>query len=188
MTGIGKATAEGVPVRAAVLAVSGVTDASVEINDTSGVVNGVAGYSMRVVALGGADADIAQAIWNSKRLGGGTSGAVTETVTDDDGEDHSVKFSRPDPQLIDVEIALQTTSEYPSDGNDQITTIVQEYIDGLGIGVDVSHPGLISTIYTQVPGIFELVLTMAINPGSPTADTISIALNEYAQYNTLMFL
>lgn len=187
MTGDGKATAEGVPIRAAVLAANGVTDAAVEINDTSGTVNGVPGYHIRVTALGGTDEAVAQAIWNSKRLGGGTDGAVSVVVTDDDGEDHTVKFQRPSNILINVEIALQTTSLYPVDGNAQISTIVQDYIAGLGIGVDVSHPGLFSTIYSQVPGIFEMVLLLAVDPASATPDTITIDLDEISVFNDLTF-
>lgn len=186
MTGVTKATAEGVPIRAAVLDVNGVTDVSVEINDTAGTVNGVPAYHMRATVAGGVDLDVAQAVWNSKRLGGGTEGAVSVVVTDDDGENHTVKFQRPTNALLDVEIQIQATAQFPLDGSNQVTSIVTDYVGGLGIGADVVQPELYALIVSQVPGITQMVLGLGINPDPPVPETIEIGLDEISVLNSLL--
>lgn len=185
LVGEGKATAEGVPVRAAVLAVTGVTDVTVEINDTNVIVNGVAGYSMRVTADGGLDSDVAAAIWNSKRLGGGTSGLITVVVVDDDGENHSIKFSRPSVVPIQVDVTVTAGSGFPVDGQALVQAAITDFINGLGLGVDVSHPGMISAVYTSVPGITEINLLLDEEPGTPTPNTYPIAKNQKAGVGTI---
>jgi len=74
-----------------------------------------------VYQLGGStdrDQDIAQAVFASKPAGIQPHGDISKTVTDSQGFDHTIKFSRPDE--IDIYLILDLTIDsdiYPDDGD-----------------------------------------------------------------------
>ena len=75
------ATGPADAVEAALLAVTGVTDAIVVENDTNGPVNSVPAYSLQCIVNGGAAADIAAAIYSKKAPGCGLYGGQSYTLT-----------------------------------------------------------------------------------------------------------
>lgn len=170
---------------AAVEAVAGVTEVrgfenSTDVEDD----NGLAPHSVLVVVLGGADADIAEAIWEAKAAGIATNGAVTEAVTGADGNTHDVSFDRPsDVEVyVTVEVYRGGPSAWPSDGEDQVEAAVLEYGDALTIGADVIVRDIDQTI--DVAGIrrTEIYVGLSASPGEQ--DDITIAPTERAVFDS----
>lgn len=114
-------------------------------------VDGVPGKAFEAVVLGGEDADIAEQIFNSKSAGIEAYGTTTETVTDSQGFDHTIKFTRPTEKTMMVEIFTTIDAdEFPSDGADQIKQAVVDRADELqGIGDDV----ILTKYYGAINGI-----------------------------------
>ena len=176
---------------AEVRSVSGVTQAVVLENDTdSGPdANGLPAHSINAIVVGGADADIAEAIFLKKTLGATPFGTTTVVVKDNQDNDHSISFSRPTVIPIFVEVNLTTFSGYPVDGDAQIAQAIIDYAEGnlvetrgFSLGDNVIH----SEIYTPVntiPGhtVDSLYIKLTDPPTGSTAD-ITIAVNEASQF------
>ena len=80
-------------VEAALLAVTGVSDALVVENSTSGTVNSVPARSLQCIAKGGAATDIAQAIYSNKGPGCGLYGAASYVITRVNGLPVTISYS-----------------------------------------------------------------------------------------------
>ena len=125
-----------------VLAVTGVIDAYVTENYTATtVVNGdytLAPNSLYVAVVGGANADIAKAIWSKKAPGCGYNGNTSVTVYDSSSgysppyPSYNVKFEIPNPLLIYFAVKLSNNSFIPSNSN----TLIQNAIIGAFAGTD----------------------------------------------------
>ncbi len=181
LLGIGNATIEAI--RADILAVSNVTDSLVFENDLDVTVAGRPPHSVEVVAVGGADQEIVEALFDSK-AGGieefGTTGPLV--VTDSQGTDHNVFFSRPAERDIWLEIDFTVDAEFPSDGLTLAEDAVLAYGVPLNIGEDVIvYPKLVGSL-DAIPGILDMVIRIAdtVDGGgdpSPTLDN-NIAISE----------
>jgi len=131
------------------------------------------------------DQEIAQAIFESKCAGIGTSwgnasggNQVSKTITDTMGISHTIKSAR--PASIDIYLGLYnftTNSDYPTDGDVQLKTALAAWGNTLGVGQDIIvYPSLIAQIAT-IPGITDFVIridTSAIS-GSSTDDNIDVS-------------
>ena len=117
------------------------------------------------------DQEIAQAIWDSKPAGIESHGDVSKTVTDSQGFDHTLKFSR--PVEIDIYLILDLTidSLYPADGDTQVENAMVEWGNDLGAGIDVIVFGTNSLVaqLNAIPGITDVVVKVGIAP-APTLD------------------
>lgn len=85
-------------VRAALVAVSGVSKVTVTENAANRTVNGVPAKSLWCIVQGGTDAAVGLALWTAKAGGIGTYGGptpTTVTVTGEGGFTREVKFQRP---------------------------------------------------------------------------------------------
>lgn len=82
-------------VRAALVAVSGVSKVTVTENATNRTVNRVPAKSLWCIVQGGTDAAVAKALWTAKAGGIGTHGNTTVTVTGEGGFTYDVSFQRP---------------------------------------------------------------------------------------------
>lgn len=179
----GAGTAEAI--RSDLLAVDGVTAALVFENTTE-VTDGFGrpAKSFEAVVEGGTDADIAQVIWDDKPAGIATYGTETVVVTDSQGFDHDVKFSRPTTVDIWVELDLTTTAAYPVNGDDLVKAAVLAYGDALSLNDDVIvYPSLVAAL-AAVPGIIDVVVRVgtAVNP--TLDDNVEIDTFEVASFDT----
>jgi uncharacterized phage protein gp47/JayE len=131
---------------AAVTDVSGVTSCTV-VEGTGN--NGVPLGYLRVVVLGGADNDIAEAIFTHKAGGiltyGDDSGTYSDTVT---GNTETVYFDRPTDVNIYIIVEIRKDADYPTDGDDQIKTALTTYFGTLQIGDDIEWSRLFTPINT----------------------------------------
>lgn len=109
--------------------------------------DGIPGKAFEVLVLGGDDQEIADQIFASKAAGIEAHGSETETVTDSQGFDHTIKFTRPTEKTLLVEVFLTETDDYPADGDNQVKTNINTMADAdLGIGDDV----IISRFYEPI--------------------------------------
>jgi uncharacterized phage protein gp47/JayE len=119
--------------------VVGVVDAVVFENDLDIVVDGLLPHSIRAVLRGGASADIAQSIFETKAGGINTNGAVVTQVLDSQGVEHPIRHDIA-TELVYHLIAVVEVDPQAFDavgGIDAIKAAIKLYIDALGIGGDV---------------------------------------------------
>ena len=115
------------------------------------------------------DQEIAQAIFESKPAGILPHGDVSKTVTDSQGFDHTIQFSRPTEIDIWLELDLTVDALYPADGDTQVEDAMTDWGNGLGAGIDVVvYPSLVAQL-DAIPGITDVVVRIG-TAVSPTLD------------------
>lgn len=164
----------------AVIAVAG------EENDTDfESKTGLPPHSFEVVAYGGLDEDIAQAIYRRKAAGIQTFGNMTVSVVTAAGSICDVHFSRPAPVSVWVKVFnLVTDSKFPLDGIERIKRAVIQHIGvntrgGLNIGQDVICVTL-PTVVLKVPGVVDFDLQISPDGENFSWKNIQIAAREKA--------
>jgi len=145
-------------VRAAVRAVSGVTDVQVFQNTRATTVDGLPPHSIEVVAVGGDDQAIAEAIWAGAAAGIETHGTTTRTVVDAGGITRTVRFSRPTVVPIYVVVDVEyDASTYPTRA--ALLTVVSAAVAALGdslrTGEQVRVEWIRSTVF-RLPGVLDV--------------------------------
>jgi uncharacterized phage protein gp47/JayE len=157
--------------------VAGVIQAGVIENDedTTDMTTGLPPHSIEVFAVGGTDADIAQAIWNSKAAGIQTFGTTTVVVVDSQGFSHNISFSRPTQVVINIIVNI-TRDLDPSDGQPfppggaaQVQAALVVFGASAAIGQDVVNVRLMQAVMDAVTGIAELQILQAIFPAVPVS-------------------
>ncbi len=172
LTAPGASTVDSI--RTDVLEVEGVQqcyvyeNVSLETND-----DGLPGKSIEVVVYDGTvpeaeDADIAQAVWDSKPAGVETYGDTTELVEDSTGVERAVKFSRADVREVWLEYDVTVYSnDFPETGEDLIKEAAAEYAANyINLGLDVVSVRFKAQALT-IPGVLdvtELRLGFAASP------------------------
>lgn len=182
---LGAATAPAIEARL-LNEVSGVTLAMVLENDSMAVANGIPPKSINVVVNGGAEQDIADAIWKYKAAGIGTYGSTSLTVTDSHGNKHTVMFSRPVSQPIYVKInvtLLDGEEELPADVITAIKQGVMNYAATLSINDDVITQRIYGYIYANTTGIGKMTVTVSTDNVTFTENNISIPAGTYAEFS-----
>ncbi|KKM13408.1 hypothetical protein LCGC14_1716530 [marine sediment metagenome] len=174
----GKATLEAL--RAAVLSVALVTEVFVFENTTlvtDG--DGVPGKAFEVVAEGGTDANIRQAIFDTKPVGIEPHGTVSGVVVDSQGFSHTIKFSRPTPIAMTVTITVVTNGNYPLDGDTQVAQAIVDEGELLGIGDDVVFERIKCSAF-DVSGVVDIT-AFTLNGGGVN---VAIAVRELSDWDT----
>lgn len=162
----GSANAQAI--RADVLEVPGVTQAAVFENPTDITDGaGVPPHAFEVVVQGGADLDIANAIWGSKPIGIATYGSVTQPIIDYTGTSQNVKFSRPTDVPIYVDVSISVDGTYL--GDTSVKSAIAAYISQFLLGQDV----IVSQLYPVllavqgVTDIQHIYVSLAPTPTLP---------------------
>jgi uncharacterized phage protein gp47/JayE len=179
----GKGTLDAL--RADVLAVDGVTAVQIFENVTDADdADGLPPHSFEVVVLGGAAADIAQAIWDAKPAGIRAYGTTSGSATDADGVAQVVEFTRPTAKPIYIVVNLtKDAARWPADGGDQVAEALVAYGQTFAMGDDVISSALLARVF-QVAGVVD-VLNVKIGLVDPpiTSTTVSIAARELATFD-----
>ena len=136
--------------------------------------NGTPGHSFLVLVDGGTSVEIARAIWDNRGAGVASVGNTSVTITDKFGYQREIKFSRPTPVNIYIQLELTTDQNFPEDGYDQIREAIINYVDGLSIGQDVLYSRLYTPI-NAIPG--HQVDSMLIGTTNPPTGTSNIITN-----------
>lgn len=146
--------------------VDGVTSVTVIENNTSGTVGGVPAKSIWVIVAGGAAADIATAINNSRSLGVGMFGATTQTVTNPDGSTIAIKFDYATPQNLFISFAYTVvTGSDPGGaflsaqiaalltfdpGESAVASVITALVQGVAPGISITSMGVSNTAGSYV--------------------------------------
>jgi len=159
---IGAATEQAIV--ANVRNLEGVTAAFVISNRTFVTdVDGRPPKSFEVVVEGGDEQVVAETIWRYHPAGIESTGSVTRTIVDEDGEDQTVKFSRPTIIYLRMEVDYTKYDEeaFALTGEDGIKQAALTYGNTLGIGKDVIPQRFFGTIFNSVQGIESLVIRIS---------------------------
>jgi uncharacterized phage protein gp47/JayE len=99
-------------IRTKILNTDGVTSENLFINNEPFVVDGIDPFSIECVVQGGADADVAQAIFNYKSVSAGTSGNTSYSITDSEGKLVPIKFTRPTSVPIWMHVSVRAINPF----------------------------------------------------------------------------
>ncbi|MGR7993812.1 baseplate J/gp47 family protein [Xanthobacter sp. ZOL 2024] len=99
--------------------------------------NGIPGHSIALVVEGGDAQTIAETIYAKKGPGCGTYGATEETVTDDYGVPHKVRFMRPTYVTVSVAVTIKALTGYSTAIETKIKKAIVSYLTGLDFGAEV---------------------------------------------------
>jgi len=135
--------------------------------------NGTPGHSFLVLVDGGTSAEIAQAIWDNRGAGVASVGNTTVMIKDKYGYQREVKFSRPTPVDIYIQLDITTDQNFPENGQDMIKSALIDYISGLSIGQDIIYSRLYTPV-NSVPG--HQVNSMLIGTTSPPTGVSNIVI------------
>lgn len=170
--------------RADLLHVPGVDAAIVVENNTDAVVDGMPPHSFEAIVLGaGDDAAIAAVIWANKPAGIRPHGSWPPvTITDDQGFDQVIRFSRPSTRAVYAAIAVETTDGYVS--NEAVANAVAAaVIDSespafFAIGTD-AYAGRIIWAAMGLPGVLNARVGLAYSLiTDPAAGALSLAIGD----------
>lgn len=171
------------------LAELGLEYVRVRDNDTSSAVGDQPAKSFHTVVVGGADYDIAQAIYDNKPAGIEAYGTTIVSVTDSKGYEHDIGFSRPTNKNIYVSYSYTRYSGSSNDTEDTINTAILNYINSLPPGRSVAWSQLITVAQLAGMGNVEidsLTLGTAASPTGMTTITMDITDKPYSQESFLV--
>jgi uncharacterized phage protein gp47/JayE len=185
----GTATIDGI--RNAVLQVADVVQVAVIENSTDTVDgDGRPPHSFEAVVSGGIDADVAAAIFSAKSAGIATYGTEDKTVTDSQGFEHTVYFSRPVEVPVYLRATITTNTDsyegavYPATGDDAVAAAILAFaVANYVLGHDV----VLSQFYTPintVEGVFGIEMEVSLNGSDWQSTNLSIAANELATFDS----
>lgn len=172
--------------RADLLELDGVTAVTIFVNNTDATDgDGVPPHAVEALVQGGTDQEIWDQLLASVGVGTATHGDEVGTSEDAAGNDHTMKFSRPEELTIYVDVTLVKDPEtYPEDGDDQIKDAIVAYGDSIQAGKDVVA-SRISAACFDVEGVLDVTDIDIGTSASPTlGTTIAVSLRQLALFDT----
>lgn len=121
-------------------------------------------HSYEVVVVGGDNEDIGRDIWRTKPSGIRTVGNTEVIFEDSNNNLRTVYFTRPTPVIFAVRVTYTLYDEeiFAISGTSAIRSVVMDYINNLGVGVDLIPTRLFGPIYSNVAGIDSLLVEVQI--------------------------
>lgn len=179
-------------IQAAVLDVANVLDAYTTENPegNSVIVGGktLAAHSLYVCVSGGADADIARAIWTKKPPGCDYVGDTAVAIADVDGgytspPVYTVRFERPADVTIYFAVTLTGGDDVPSDYASQVDTAVYNAFYGVDGGVRARIGSTLYALryYSAITALGAWARVVSIRIGtapSPTGDSVAVGIDQ----------
>lgn len=173
---------------AAIAATTGVTRYTVLENPTGATdANGTPAHSITAVVEGGADADVAQAIYSKRGIGCFTNGTTSVSVADPvNGTTMSISFDRPTYVPIYVTMAVHGLTGFTSSTTTAIKTAIVNYLQSLQIGEEVTFSAIYGAALSVMPNLslpqFSIRSVGLGTSASPTGTSdLSINFNQVAQ-------
>lgn len=145
--------------------------------------DGMPPHAIEALVQGGATDEILQTVWQHKPGGILAHGNVSGTVTDDDGVEHTVAFTRPVEVPVLVTLTVTVADDFPSNGADQIKeAIVSHASETVGIGDDVYASRMYKPVF-RVSGVVD-VEELLIGTFLPVSNTkVSITSRQLATFD-----
>ena len=161
------------------LAVDGVTSAYVSCNRESTTdSNGWLPHSRVYVVDGGADQDIAEAIYRKTDRAIAENGTEEVTVTDIQGIERIVKFDRPVTQIVDFKVTVLPESTNITN----IIATIKNYIDSISVGGLITQTNAIEAVrsagYLTGTGIQSLEVRFALGGTGSYNPTLQLVYNK----------
>lgn len=181
MTGAGAVDA----IRADVLDVPGVTAALVFNNPTDATdADGVPPHALEVLARGGEEQAILEAIWQSAPAGIAAHGDITGTVTDSQGFAQPVAFSRPVEVDVYVAVTLVTSRALTLDDEAAIKLAIATAGDAAAaIGRDV-YTGAMEAAAYAYGSVLGVEVLVGLTAGTATEDSLTLDSRELAVFDS----
>lgn len=172
---------------AAIAETAGVTRYSV-VENATGTTDGDGNpaHSITCIVEGGADADVAQAIYGNRGIGPLTNGTTSVTVTGATGESIPIGFSRPSYSSIYVSLSVHALSGYTTATTTAIQAAIAAYLNSLQIGETVVLSELYGAALTVRPNpdapMFSIrALTLGTSATPTGTSDLTLAFNAVAQ-------
>lgn len=141
---------------------------------------GVPPQHIWAIVDGGADADIAEALYEHTAAGIGFHGTTTVPHTDPETSvTYDIKFERPTDIPIYIDVQITKTNAYPADGDDQIRQAMEDFFINFELGQDVIQNQLYQAAYT-IPGHTVTQIDIGLADPPVASANIPIALNQLA--------
>ena len=162
----------------------GVVDCQVLENPTSATVTkhgvSIPSHSVAICIYGGADADIAEVIYNKKDAGCGTTGGTTVTYIAEDYGNATYNYSivRPTPTDVHVDVEINRTDATSATVEQDIKNAIVADFNGQDTNSGNTRVGLAQTLYAsrfavsviKTAGVSDLVgITVALGTGTAGA-------------------
>ncbi len=134
---------------AAIRQVPNVTHVMIRANEEDTAVDGVAPHTVAAYVNNGNAGQVAGAIWRKKPPGIGTHGTLSRTVTDEQGNAHTVRFSRPPLLPVSFRVTLRSYEGFDAAAVPAaMQSALFHYVnDTLDIGEALNVPQLYGLLY-----------------------------------------
>jgi uncharacterized phage protein gp47/JayE len=172
-------------IRAELLRTTGVTTATVFENCTDATVDGITPHAIEALVEGGTDAAVRATLFAAVAGGIETVGGVSGSVSDSQGNPHTLKFSR--PAAINIYATLAITKDaaaYPLDGDTQVKAAITAAGNLRGLGIDVVAARLVADVFAAVPGVLDASCLIGTAPSPGSSTTVAISLRQRAAFDT----
>lgn len=170
-------------IKSSILNTTGVTSANLFVNETgaTAIIGGLSipPYSIASLVQGGADADIAQTLFDSVSAGVPTFGTTTIPITDSEGNTHNMSFSRLTSAPIRIDLVITEDEGVDLDVPATEASIKQsivDYFQTLEAGSDVLVSSIIGYV-VQTPGFYINSITIDDDLAGATPVTTKIAIS-----------
>jgi uncharacterized phage protein gp47/JayE len=166
---------------AGISAVTGVIDAIGTENSSSATVDGQPPHSVAITVRGGADADVAEALYTEKAAGIGTFGSTSVTVADSQAVDHTILFTRGSPLTFYCTMTVEKNADWNgTTSSDNIKALIAAYVNSLGLDDDVIYDKVKAAVLDE-PGVYRIqALTMDFSPTPTGTIDLVVSSSEYA--------
>lgn len=114
---------------------------------------------IRPIVIGGANDDIAQAVFDKKALGIKTIGAQSGVARAINGDEFIIYFDYAQEHTVNISVELIVIDTFAGDGYEDVLAKINEYMDGLEMGEDVIYYHIISKIL-DIKGIVDVDLKL----------------------------
>lgn len=175
---------------AAVLSVPEVTSADIIVNDTNDndSETNLPPHTFKVIVTCPYSAyqSVAEAIFSRKPIGINSMGSISRVVTDVSGKSRTVNFSVPANVTINISVVVKVDASVfvASDGTEEIKNNIEDYINGLGTGNDVSRSALYGVIH-DVTGVLDVTDLIITANGKVETGSVDISYGEIAYSNII---
>lgn len=145
-----------------VLAVPGVKDAVIKVNDKMQEEEGIPPKAFHVIVNGGQDKLVAQAIFAKYPGGIQPYGNTVVQIADTQGFKHNIGFSRPKQIKVWIKCKITKNSKFAENGNELIKNAIENYINTIKTGKPVVLYKLIAAIDKEgIEGIEDITISLS---------------------------
>ena len=159
---------------AAIRNADAVEDAKLYVNETDVPdADGIPAHSIAAVVMSGYTSAIARAIFDHKPPGIGTYGSTSKTVTDGDGNEHTICFTRYSDLMIQLYPFITVLAGGDREAiENAVRPAIIEFVSALRIGEALNVPQLYGIAYSADPAIANTFVITDIQAAVPGQSSV----------------